>query len=1056
MIVRRRKKLPLARSGAFGALRLALAATLFVAVAYILSWQLLLGGMAGSEAPFHLHLIEWVAPAFPNLPWWYPWDGMGVSFREAYPLAAHWMAVAVSRLLSVNVEGGAQVVQFALMPVTATGLYAFFDWRMRRPLIGLAAGLLFLLSPIGWVEWTHFGLYASWVGMVFFPPSLIALDGFFFAWLTGDRGWRFRISAASFIVLTTAMGVVSPHILAAPLIVAVAYVAALPRGSARRVWGWLLVAVPALYVGVVLLSAFWLGAEIQYLAVVRSHWAGAGTSFDAGRLSQFDIASILSLHAIRDGNVNDLYSVSPAVLLPALFAIPLAWSDARARFLLVTLVLGTVLMAVPDLFSPLFVVPGFKEFGVVVHRPFQLLVAVAAPALGAMGIFEAGPRLLANVAALRRSWSPAIRSVAVVVLPVVLLAALTTDVVAFAGRVEGGAQLAYGPSLPHAPALGDLWMRHPTDACAPVLSGFSALCGDANLRATFSIQQLVSACRDASGRGRTDVPVCRGLRLQDAQSIGWSGNSTLVAQTVTWCQSQSDPVCNALYTPIAQQLLDPRQWRQPAITCELDCPARKQALAAFGAIFSSPPARAELNSNIGPLDMDFHGLVGGGITHSYNDQVLPSRELSSWLEDSMLQASGTTVKTQLAQALGIDAVVLSDAQSARAADYLAMGWTQVSSSPLAFVNPHPTGLAAQWPGGTGVLVVGATQSSTPELYNSVFKQATQGLMPFDSEWLVRGTSPYIDDYTDQQLRQYRGIFLLGYRYHDQGAAWSRLDAYVRGGGRLYIETGWQYVDPDWNIGQAPALLPVPSMHWGNLDPAAPVVVAGVADPPFGTFAYQGAGWGASSAGALRPGATELVKVGGRVVVARWAVGQGQVLWSGMNLMAHSAASGSADEAQFVASQLASLFAADTTVTGQQTPIAPVWLGDNQASLGLQASAQPSLVLFKEALFPGWSARLVTPTGSQPVDLFGSEMDFMLARVPAVPAGSSLVFSYGPTLLEEASWCLSVVFLVVLVAWVVRPALIARWRDWTAGRAMQLARTVIRPAASRAGRWDEDP
>lgn len=1011
--------------------------------------------MAGSEAPFHLHLIDWVAPAFPNLPWWYPWDGMGVSFREAYPLAAHWLAVAVSRLLSVNLEGGAQVIQFTLMPATATGLYAFFDWRVRRPLMGLAAGLLFLLSPIGWVEWTHFGLYASWVGMVFFPPSLIALDAFFFAWLAGDRGWRYRVAAASFIVLSAAMGVVSPHILAAPLIVAVLYAAAVPRHSVRRAWAWLLVAVPALYVGIVLLSAFWLGAEIQYLAVVRSHWAGAGTSFDAGRLSQFDLPSILSLHPIRDRNVNDLYSVSPAALLPAVLAIPMAWRDARARLLLVVLVLGTVLMAFPDLFSPFFVVPGFKEFGVVVHRPFQLLVAVAAPALGAMGIFEGGRRLLARLAAPRRTWSPAIRSAAIFLLPVVLLAALAADVVAFAGRVDGGGQLAYGPSLPHAVALGDLWMRHPADACAPALPGFSALCNDTNLRATFSIQQLVAACRDSGGRARADVPVCRGLRLDDTQSLGWTGDSTLVAQTVSWCQDRADPVCDALYSPLAQQLFDARQWRPPTITCDLDCPARSQDLEAYGGIFPTPPARAELNSNIGPLDMNFHGLVGGGITHSYNDQVLPSRELSSWLEDSMLQASGTTVKTQLAQALGIDAVVLSDAQAARAADYLAMGWTEVSSNPVAFVNPNPSGLAAQWPGGTGVLVVGATQSSTPELYNSVFKQATQGLMPFDSEWLARGPSPYIDDYTDQQLRQYRGIFVLGYRYHDKGAAWSRLNTYVRGGGRLYIETGWQYVDPDWNTGQAPSLLPVPSLHWGNLDPAAQVMVGGVADPLFGSFRYQGGGWGASSAGALRPGATELVEVGGRVVVASWAVGKGQVLWSGMNLMSHSASSGSADELHFVTSQLASLFAADAKVTGEQTPIDPVWHGDNQATLALQASAQPSLVLFKESLFPGWSARLVTPTGAQSIDLLGSEMDFMLALVPAVPAGSSLVFTYGPTFQEQASWGLSVLFLIALFTWVWRPDVLARARRWTIGGTGGLSRRIVRFVVQGAGRWDEE-
>ncbi len=1034
-------------------MRLAFAATIFLLVAYVLSWQLLWGGMAGSEAPFHLHLIDWVATTFPSLPWWYPWDGMGVSYREAYPLAAHWLAVLVSRLFGTALEGGAQAVQFSLMPTTALGLYAFFDWRLRRPLAGLAAGVLFLLSPIGWVEWTHFGLYASWVGMVFFMPCLIALDAFFHAWLAGDRGWRFRLSAASFVILTTALGVVSPHILAAPLIVVPAYALVIPGAAKRRAWTWFMVATPALWAGVVLLSAFWLGAELQYLAVVRSHWAGAGSNFDVNRLSGFDLGSILSLLPIRDRNLNDLYSVSPAVLLPGLLAIPLAFRAGRARLFLFLGVLGVAFMADRDLFRPFFVIPGFKEFGVVAHRPLQLLVAVAAPSLAAMGLFEL-PQMLAGLAARRWSWPAAARSGMAVALPIVLVLVLAADVFAFGAWVDGGTQLAYGPSLPNAPAVGDLWQRHPADACTPVVTGYAALCSDHDLISTFSVQQLVGACR-VGGQTRTDAPVCRGLGLDDPQNLTWNRDPGLISETKTWCQGRSDPVCDAMYSSLATQLLDPNQWRAPALTCALDCPAKRQALAALGATFASPPARAELNSDIGGLDMAFHVLVGGGITHSYNDQVLPSRELSSWLEDSMLHTSGTTVKTQLAQALGIDAVVLSGAQAGRAADYEAMGWTQVSREPLAYVNPQPSGLAAQWPGGTGVMVVGGTQNSVSELYNSVFEQATLGLMPFNSEWLVRGASSYIDDYSEQQLHQYQGLLLLGYRYHDQSAAWSLLDRYVRDGGRLFVETGWQYVDPDWNAGQAPALLPVTSLTWGALDPAAPVMVQGAPDPAFGRFVYQGGGWGASSAGSTRPGATELVRVGDRVVAARSNVGQGRVLWSGMNWIAHNAASGSPDEAAFLASQLDWLFAGDSGA-GPQVSITPSWAGDGHATLALQASSGPSLVLFKESLFPGWSARLVTPTGSQPVDLAGSEMDFMLAALPAVPAGSMLVFAYGPTVFEQGSWGLSLLFLAILIAWVARPALFARGREWTAERAASIARRLLRPVAKRAGTWGDDP
>jgi hypothetical protein len=957
---------------ALGFLRLAAAATIVTAVAYVLSWQILWKGMAGSEAPFHLHLIDWVATTFPNLPWWYPWDGMGVSYREAYPLASHWLAVAASRALSTDLEGGAQVVQFALMPLSALGLYAFFDWRLKRPIAGIVAGFLFLLSPLPWVEWTHFGLFASWVGMPLFMPAVIALDAFFTAWLAGDRGWRLRAGAAGFIGLTTLMGIVSPHLLGAPLLVVPAYALAIPRGSPRRVRRWLFACVPALWIGVVLLSLFWLGAELQYLSVVRSHWAGPGTNFDINRLWPIALSDLLSLIPLKTQDLPALYSLSPAVLLPALLGVIAAWRNGKARIFLALAIVSIVLMTFRDLYRPFFGIPGFAEFAVVAHRPFQLLASFAVPALAAIGLFEMQAYAVDFIA---KRWTSvaAMRAAAVPALAVAVALVLVADIAVFAGRVQGGSQLSYGPSLASpgwAPDFRDIWEQHTS-------------------------------------------------------------------------------------LSLAQQLLDPRQWRTPGIGCDVNCQGQHQHLSMLGATFHAPPVRAELNANAAELDMAFHTLVGGGITHSYNDQVIPSRELASWMEQSMLVDPGGSTKTQLADALGIDAVVLAKAQVARASDYMQMGWVQVGSDPVAFVNPQPSGLAAQWTSGASVLVVGKTQASVPALYNFVFERATTGLLPFASAWLVRGTSPNIDDYTDADLSRYSGVILLGYQYHDQGAAWSRLDRYVRGGGHLFVETGWQYVDPDWNMGAAPAILPVGSLRWGSLDPSAPVQVDGSADPQFGRFAYGSGGWGASSAGSVRQGATELVRVGDRVVAARADVGRGRVLWSGMNLMAHDSASGSADEDQFLAAQLSWLFA-PSSGSSSQVAIEPVWNGGDQVTLTLEPSSGPTLVLLKESFFPGWSARLVTPSGSRSVDLVGSEMDFMLANLSAVPPGSALVFTYGPTGFEEATWALSLALLAGLIAWLVRPALVVRVRELLVRSSRGLVAGAFGGLARRASRWGDDP
>jgi hypothetical protein len=288
--------------------------------------------------------------------------------------------------------------------------------------------------------------------------------------------------------------------------------------------------------------------------------------------------------------------------------------------------------------------------------------------------------------------------------------------------------------------------------------------------------------------------------------------------------------------------------------------------------------------------------------------------------------------------------------------------------------------------------------------------------------MVRGSTPYIDDYTDQQLADYRTIVLIGYRYHDGNTAWDRLDRWVQAGGSLYVETGWQYVDPDWDAGEAPAALPITSLRWTAIDPGAAVEVAGRPAPDWGALSYQGAAWGASAAGATRPGAEPLVTAGGKVLVARWSRGSGRVVWSGMNLLAHATQSKSDAEDKFIVDQASWLL----PVTGSaQASLQPQWVDGEQAVLDLNPASGPALVLFKESCFPGWSARLETPSGTRPVKIEDAEMDFMLVHLDQVPAGSRLVFTYGPTGLDATWWSASVLALLLLFVWVVAPQAVAR-------------------------------
>jgi hypothetical protein len=460
-------------------------------------------------------------------------------------------------------------------------------------------------------------------------------------------------------------------------------------------------------------------------------------------------------------------------------------------------------------------------------------------------------------------------------------------------------------------------------------------------------------------------------------------------------------------------------------------------------VFPTPPERAELNSDFFQYNMAFRELTGGGSqAEAYASQALPSRSLYSFMEDTMLGSHGGALaaKQELAAALGIDAVALAPSQSAEGDAYRALGWQQVlgssdasSGTAQAFVNPAPTGIAAEWPSGRAVLVIGASQSSASDVYNAVFKMAVGGVLPSASAWLVRGRSPFIDDYAPAELRNYSMVVLLGYRYHDRSTAWSAIDQYVSGGGAAYVETGWQYVDPDWDgSGGTPAALPISQLSWGPLDRSGLVSVDGIAAAGWGDMTYGDGGWGASSAGAsgVSSSAVGVVRVGSRVVAAGWTRGRGRLFWSGMNLAAHAVGKGSGAEIQFLADRFAWALglgsasqAATDPVAAGQARLTPLWPSDQQAVLSLQPASGPTWVLFRESDFPEWSASVIDASGRrESVAIVPAEMDYMLVRLDRVSAGSRLEFDYSPSIWAWASWAVSAGLALMLVLWCVRPGL----------------------------------
>jgi hypothetical protein len=961
-----------------GALRLVVAAAIILALAYVLSWQILYSGPVGNDISFHLQLAQWVNSSFPGLHWWYRWDDHGIPYREGYPLAAHWTVVAVSRVSSLDLAQAMQVMQFAITPLSALGLYVFCAWRLRRPLAGLVAGIAYLLSPLTWTFLVDWGFFSNQAGTILFMPAIVALDVFSEEWSAGRRGWKSRLAAIVTMGLVALTGLVSPFLLGAQVAAVFLYVLAIRGGGTRSRARWLFLTAPVLVLGSFLLTAFWSLPQQEYLRLIGTHVPPR--AFDAALFPTWGLDQIFSLHPIRPTIVFDRASITLAVWIPALAGGATAFWNGRARVFTALVAFGVLTMVSTFLEQLAW---GLPVLGFLVHaRSGVTLVQFFVPVLAGLGVVEM-PSVLAD--ALAKLWrlNPNHRALGVVAVVGMALVIASVGVGRFANWVDGSpTALAYGG---FEPSTNDIWARFPPGT---------------------------------------------------APSTG-----------------------------IPDQIINTSAWRGPRVGCLIGHCTITSAEVAYRNLFAAPPQRALVDAHVPLLLMALPDLTGGAQAYTYNFQLPLSPELDNWMLDSMLNRRGTTVKAEIASSFGIDAVVLGSTQTAQGADYRALGWTQVSDSPLAFVNPSPTGLATEWPSGAAALVIGRDQSSSSHPFNDLFERATTGMIPYGSGWLVRGGSAYVDDYSAEQLATFPALVLVGYRYHDRSKAFALLGDYVRAGGSLYMETGWQYVDPDWDLGSpTPSFLPVAELRWGPLDPNSEVLVSGTASLSWGPMTYgsAGSGWGASSAGvaSIRPGAEAVVSVGGRVVAARWQVGRGRVVWSGMNLIAHAAGARSPAEDQYTADAFAWLLGAGNRPA--QLDSAVTWAADDQARIDLSPSTGTTWVLFKESFAPGWSARLQWPgspgvrAGSRTIPLVAGEADLTLARLESVPPGSSLVFTYGPTEFEQATWVVSLLTLTGLILWVVRPALVRRAGHLVVGSTARLGRVVFGGLARRFSRWGADP
>jgi hypothetical protein len=632
-------------------------------------------------------------------------------------------------------------------------------------------------------------------------------------------------------------------------------------------------------------------------------------------------------------------------------------------------------------------------------RSLLILVIVLQPLLAGYGIWALARLILVPEEALGREPRPRWARYRVRhALTGAFALALALAAILLVGRLAASDpwRRSYGPMTLD---LRDVWGLALDDSCDLPSSapGRPPLCNSLEARSALHLEEFGQACDLMEARGETLPSLCSSADATAAE----------VASFLQECDASSDSsaACQARVRSLAQQLLE-GPW--PALQLSDQDPGIQASRDLISELPPGRPLRMDVSPNLGRFAQDLAFYADASQVNSYTYQINLIHEMWGdqqnvfYSREEGVDERGTPgYLNDLAWWYGISTVLL-HADLDPLETYAAAGWnlrSQVGDAevwewggapPMATLTSRPV-----------VLVIGTPVNDS---YMTVFRLAGGGMLPIDEALLVEGR-PRIDDYTPEELRLFDGIILYGYDYSNGDDAWQTIETYVAGGGAVFLDTGWEYAIPEWEFDPTPVFFPIARASW--TDYGLPAEFA-LGDPSIGgdvdvglfkPLEWEGGPWSVSGAEVsdLRPGATTVLSAAGRPLVVAWRYGQGRVVWSGMNLMAHALYRGENDEEiQFLHNLLSWLLEGHE---GDDAP-APSVLREDPDRVDALLSPTPSRsdwLLWREAYYPSWRAEVTDAAGTRTAPIYRAGPGLMLIPIDTDSPSALLALTW------EASW-----------------------------------------------------
>lgn len=215
----------------------------------------------------------------------------------------------------------------------------------------------------------------------------------------------------------------------------------------------------------------------------------------------------------------------------------------------------------------------------------------------------------------------------------------------------------------------------------------------------------------------------------------------------------------------------------------------------------------------------------------------------------------------------------------------------------------------------------------------------------------------VDHYNLSDLKKFDSLYLYDYTYKNSGKTFKLLSNYAESGRKIFIETG---VETKQSVGQLPDIFPVAKVErkglgdsW-QLENPDKQFTDGIDFSKFAPPIFDTAEWRMSYAEPedIRDGVKVLLKNKGKVVMASQKVGNGEIIWSGLNFAYHVLRNHNSEEAKLFKNILSAMVSLDKKPLPKSNP---VFVNANTRTIETEGARA---ILFKEQAYSGWTANLV--------------------------------------------------------------------------------------------------